>query len=108
MIVLKKVLFYEFLREINKNFNNDNHTYANKQLIGHINLFRGVIVKEWVVSNQKQIDFRLSNKVIVKRCVIYHHGCWKRRCVMFHEQEVQRKFLRENVVAIKEENNGGV
>ena len=34
------------LQDMSKYFNNDNNVYANQQLIGYRELFRGVIVKE--------------------------------------------------------------
>ena len=54
------------LHEINNYFNNDNNACTNQNLIGHRDLFRRVIAKEWVVSNQKHIDFRSYDKAIVK------------------------------------------
>ena len=52
---------------------------------------------------KKKINFRPYNKVIVKMCVKHYHECWKRRCVVLHDLEVQRKKIQENIVAIKEE-----
>ena len=52
----EKDIVIELMQDTNKCFNNDNNAYDNQQLIGCRDLFRGVIVKEWVVSNQKQID----------------------------------------------------
>ena len=37
------------LGDINKYFHNDNNPYANQQLIGFKDLFKGVIAKEWIV-----------------------------------------------------------
>ena len=59
----------EMLNDINKYFNNDNDYYTNQQLIGHIDMFRGVVVKEWVVGNDDNINFHACNKVLVKSCV---------------------------------------
>ena len=64
-------------------------------------------MKEQVVSNQNQIDFISCDEVIVKICLEYYQECWKRRCVVLHEQEVKRKILRENAVAIEKEANKG-
>ena len=89
--------------DIKKHFNHDNNPYTNKQLIGCKDLFGGVIVKEWVVSNQKRIDFKLYNKVIVKICIEYFHECCKRRCIVLHELEVQRKFSQDELLEIEEE-----
>ena len=83
------------LYEINKHFNNNNNVHTNKYLIGHKDLFRGVIVKEWVVSNQNRIHFKSHNKLIVKMCTQHYHDFWKRRFVALHEPEVQSKVLQD-------------
>ena len=57
------------------------------------------------VSNQKRVDFKFYNKVTVKMCVEYFHECWKRRCIVLHEPEVQRKVLQDEVLAIAEESS---
>ena len=67
------------LCDINKYFNNDDNACTNKQLIGCKDLFRVVILKEWVVSNQKRIYFKSHDREIVKTCIKYYHECWKRR-----------------------------
>ena len=56
-------------QDINKCFNNDNNVCTNQQLTCHRELSRGMIVKEWVVSNHKQVDFKSHDKLIVKMCV---------------------------------------
>ena len=94
-------------QDMNKHFNNDNNAYVDHQLIGHGELFKGEIVKEQVMSNQKQIDCRSHDIVIVKMCVKQYHECWKRRCVVSHNRELQRKVLQENVVAITKEASKG-
>ena len=60
-------------------------------------------MKEWIVSNQKWIGFKSCSKVICKMCVQYDHECWKRRFVVLHEPEVQRKVLQDEVLSIIEE-----
>ena len=97
----------EILQEMNKYFNNDTIFDANQQLIGHRDLFRGVVVKELVVSNKKNIDLRSTNKEIEKMSVKYDHECWKRRCVVLRDLEVQRKVLPEIVETTKEKDNKG-
>ena len=42
----ERVIVQETLKEINKYFDNNDDYCTNQQLIGHRNLFRGVIVKE--------------------------------------------------------------
>ena len=44
----EKIIVQEMLDNINEYFNDDNNPYTNQQLIRHKDLFRGVIVKEWV------------------------------------------------------------
>ena len=60
-------------------------------------------MKEWVVSNHKPIYFKLYNKVVVKMCVENFSECSKRRYIVLHEPEVQRKILQDEVLAIVEE-----
>ena len=72
-------------------------------MIGHKYLFRGLALKEWVVSNQKLIDFKFHNKVIAKIFIGYFHEYCERRYVVFHEQEMQRIFFQDEVLAIVEE-----
>ena len=101
----EKVIVQEMLNDVNKYFNNNDDYYTNQQLIGHRELFRGVVVKEWVIENQNNINFHAYNKVLVKSCVQFYHECWKRRCVVLHDPEVQKKVLKEEVLVIMEEAN---
>ena len=71
----------EMLKDINECFNNCNDHHTNQQLIGHRDMFRGVVVKEWVIGKNINIIFHAHNKVLVKSIVQFHHECWKRRCV---------------------------
>ena len=57
------------LKDIDKYFNNNDDYYINQQLIGCRDLFRGVIVKEWVMGNYNYINFHACNKALVKSCV---------------------------------------
>ena len=54
-----------------ENFNYGYNPFNNKYLMGYKDLFRGAIVKEQVVSNKKQIDFKSHNKAIVKMCIVH-------------------------------------
>ena len=91
------------LKDINKCFNDDNDYYANQQLIGCNDTFRGVVVKEWVMGNNNSINFHACSKVLVKSSVQFCNECWKRRCVVLHYPEVQRKVLKDEVLIIMEE-----
>ena len=51
------MIVQEMLCDINKYFHNDNNIYATQQLIGHKDLFREVIVKEWAIINQNRTNF---------------------------------------------------
>ena len=52
-------------------------------------------------------DFRSCNKVIIKMFVKYYHNYWKRRCLVLHDPEVQRKVLKDDTVLIIEEASKG-
>ena len=69
----EKVMVKEMLNDIHNHFNNDDDYYTNRHLIGYKYLFRGVIVKDWVICNYNSVDFHLCNKVLIKNCVKYHH-----------------------------------
>ena len=81
------------LFDINKNFNNDDNPWTNQQIIGHKDLFRGVIVKECAVPNQKPIESKSCDKVIINMCLKCCYGCWKRRCVTFYDPEAHKIFF---------------
>ena len=66
-------------------------------------LFRGVIVKEWVMGNYNNINFHAYDKALVKISVQFYHECWKRRCLVLHNLEVQKKVSKEEALAIMEE-----
>ena len=99
----EKVIVKEMLNDVNKYFNNNDDYHTNQQLIGHRELFRGVIVKEWVIENLNNMHFHTCDKVFVKNYVQFYHECWKRRCVALHDHEVQKKVLKEEVLVIMEE-----
>ena len=58
----ERVTVQGMLKDINKCFNNDDNCYKNQQLNGCRDLFRGVIVKEWVIGNYNTINFYTYNK----------------------------------------------
>ena len=41
----------EMVNDAKKCFNNNNDYYKNKQFIGHRYLFRGFLVKDWLMGN---------------------------------------------------------
>ena len=66
-------------------------------------VFRGVIVKDWIVVNSHSVNFHLHNKFLIEHCVKHDHECWKIRRVALHSADVQKKALKEDVLAIIEE-----
>ena len=48
-------------------FDDDDDCFTNHQLEGHRDLFRGVIVKEWVMGNNNKINFHVCNKACIKK-----------------------------------------
>ena len=66
----------------------------------HKDLFLGVIVKEWAIVNQKRINVHSYNEALFKSCVEYYHECWKLRCAVLHDIEVQKKVLKEEALEI--------
>ena len=64
------------LKDVNKYFNNEDDCHTNQQLIGYKDLFRCVIVKDWVIDNCNSANFYPHNKVLIENCVKYYHDCW--------------------------------
>ena len=71
----RKELVQEIMCDVNKNFNIHNNACTHQKLIEYKDLFRGMIVKELVVSNQKRIYFKSYNKLIVKTCIQHYYEC---------------------------------
>ena len=55
------------------------------------------------MGNNNNIDFYPHSKSLVKSCIHVYHECWKRRCMVLHNQELQHNVLKEEVSAIMEE-----
>ena len=61
---------HEVFNDANECFDaNDDHC-AIQQLIRHTDLFRGFIVKEWVMASRNNMNFRACDKVIKKVMLI--------------------------------------
>ena len=80
--------------DTNKFFNNSNDHCTNHKLFGCRDLFRGVVVKKWVMGNHNISKCHAFNKVLVKICIHFYHECWKRRCVVLHNLEYQHNELK--------------
>ena len=65
----EKQIVEEMMKEMIKNFNDDEDCYTNQKIIGHKDMFRGVIVKEWIVGNEDCVDFHTCNNILMKCCV---------------------------------------
>ena len=52
---------------------------------------------------RKCIERTQRRILIVKSCVEFYHECWKRRCVVLHNLENQKKLLMEEILVIIEE-----
>ena len=66
-------------------------------------MFRGVIVKCWVMENINSVNFHPHNKVLIAHFVKYYYECWKIRCVVLHSLDVKKKLLKEDILEILEE-----
>ena len=60
-----KLIVKEMLKDTNKNFNNEDGHCTNQQLIGHKHMFRGVIVKDWVIDNSNSVNFHPRDKFLI-------------------------------------------
>ena len=99
----------ETLKDTNKYFNNEDDYHTNKHLIGYKYLFRGVIVKDWEMDNCDSVNFHPHDEVLIENYVNHHHDCWKRRCIVLHSPDVQKKALQEDALeTIEEESKGEV
>ena len=90
------------MKDLKRYFDAEGQLCTNQHKIGMKNLFRRMIVKEWVDNNQNDIYCLEHNKEIVKSCVHFYHECWKTRCVELHKEGNQLELLREQVKRIKE------
>ena len=66
-------------------------------------MFRCVIVKYWVMDNSSITCFHPCNKVLTKNFIKHYHECWEIRCVALHSQDMQKKVLKEDFLAMIEE-----
>ena len=90
------------LKDLDKYFNNEDDYCTNRQLIGYEYLFRGVIVKYWVMENCNSVNFHPHNKVLIGNSVKHYHDSWEKRCVVLYSPDVQKKVLKEDLLEIIE------
>ena len=57
------------MKDIVKHFNDDEDYCINEQTIGFKDIFRGVIVKEWIADNECCVNF------LIKCCAQFHVEC---------------------------------
>ena len=66
---------------------------TNQRRLGFCNIFRGIVVNEWILPNPiDNTDFKY-NRIIVKLSVEFYHKCWKHRCDEAHNEVVQKARL---------------
>ena len=68
---------------------------SNQQYVGMQELFRRYIVIDWERTNFGNKKYKDLNKIIVKRCVEFYDACWKHRNDEYHNEEKQKKKLRD-------------
>ena len=64
----EKKIVEEMMKDAIKHFNDDEDHHANQQTIGCEDMFRGLIVKEWIVGNEHCVNFHIFNKILIKHC----------------------------------------
>ena len=60
------------LRDEIKYFKDVENYYTNQQIIRHKEIFRGVIVKEWITGNEHGVNFHNYKKILIKCCVQFY------------------------------------
>ena len=63
----------EILKDTNKHLNNEYYYHTNQQLICHKDVFRGAIVKDWVVGNSNSVNVYLCNNFFIEQCINCYH-----------------------------------
>ena len=83
-------------------FRGEDQFHTNQKRIRMKELFRRIVVKEWVMLLQESTCFRSHDKVLIVMCANLHNECWKKRYVIFHEPSVQMIVLKNEITSIKE------
>ena len=82
------------MKDIIKNFNDDEDWFTNQQMIGFKDMFRGLIVKQWIAGNEHCVNFHIYNKISTNYCVKFYVECWKKDALDFIAQRYKWKFLK--------------
>ena len=55
-------------KEIGKKFNKEENCWTSRQVLGVREVFRGIVVKDWVTMPVGSADFTQHNKALIKSC----------------------------------------
>ena len=75
------------ISDIHKFLNKESNYQTNQELIGLMNVFRGIAVQCWIGDNFNNNDDRKHNKVMIKESVLFYSECWLGRCKEMHDEE---------------------
>jgi len=98
----------EMENDIVKYSNKEENFWTNQQVLGMREVFRGIVVRDWVAMPIECIDFTPCNKVLIKKALNFYSECWNNRCVVMHSPEVRKQHLRKDIKAIKLEAISGI
>ena len=71
-------------------------------------MFRGIVINNWVVKCNNEINFDDHHKLLVTMCVRFYHECWRNRFKIMHEFENQKVVMINEIEHIKEDENSGI
>ena len=68
---------------------NKSNFVTNQEALGFHNVFRGIVVKNWI---DNELDYKY-NKIIIYEAVHFYYKCWLQRCEVVHEEQHQKRRL---------------
>ena len=68
---------------------------TSQQCVGMKEIFRGIAVKDWKGADFNCAKYHKLNKIIVCHSVQYYRKCWLNRNEKSHDEEIQRKRVKE-------------
>ena len=80
------------IKDIKKYLKNESNFYDNQEILDCREMFRGIVVKKWVIQSEEEILFDECNKILVKMFVKFYHDCLYNRRNIMHELE-NRKII---------------